>query len=337
MHRAQVSIIIPTFNRPELLRRALLSCFAQSYAEIEIIVVDDASSDRTARQIADLQQEHPVSLRYVPRPGEGAGAARNAGLDLAEGEFIQFLDDDDLLSPDKLDIQVRALRESPHPAAVSDVRVASGPPGGSVLRTIGNSDDLQRKLASFRSIFHTSALMRADSLLPGCRYNPDLPCFQDIDFMFRYFLTVTGWVHTPGELCTYVTHPGTRISDRYTRKFLRVRAFPHERLLESALTYWRGNRTLIPAANEWMIGEYLTALARQCSSRGGQLLALGSLARSLTLPRRPGGYGRMLFTAGLGLARLLTLNIERHLHWRHWERARTPDERELSDAAGPPA
>lgn len=113
MTAPSVSIIIPTLDRGLLLRRCLASVISQTHTDHEIIVVDDGS----AMPIDSVTQsdERVRVLRHASR--SGASAARNTGLAAAAGEYIAFLDDDDEWHPEKLALQVRALREA-GPAAV---------------------------------------------------------------------------------------------------------------------------------------------------------------------------------------------------------------------------
>jgi hypothetical protein len=110
---ALVSTIIPVHNRPRLLRDALLSVLAQTYRPIEIIIVDDGSTDETLAVIAAAKRENPDIVRVERIVNSGPGAAREAGRRLACGDFLQYLDSDDLLAPTKFEIQVAALRASP--------------------------------------------------------------------------------------------------------------------------------------------------------------------------------------------------------------------------------
>ena len=97
-----VSVVIPTFNRSGPLRRSLASVFAQTVAPIEVIVVDDASSDDTAAVMAGLQAPIPVTYVRFER-NRGGGAARNAGIDRARGDYVALLDSDDEWRPDHLE------------------------------------------------------------------------------------------------------------------------------------------------------------------------------------------------------------------------------------------
>ena len=107
-----VSIVVPVYNRAALLVEAVESALAQTYRPIEIIVVDDASTDDTPRVIASLCARH-VEVRSVRRENGGPGLARETGRLAARGDFIQYLDSDDLLLPRKIELQIAALQARP--------------------------------------------------------------------------------------------------------------------------------------------------------------------------------------------------------------------------------
>jgi glycosyltransferase involved in cell wall biosynthesis len=108
-----VSTIIPVHNRAGMLREALASVLAQSYRPIEIIIVDDGSTDDTARVADELAQTNPQEVRVIHQSNTGPGLAREAGRLAAQGEFIQYLDSDDLLVAQKFAKQVAGLRAQP--------------------------------------------------------------------------------------------------------------------------------------------------------------------------------------------------------------------------------
>jgi glycosyltransferase involved in cell wall biosynthesis len=113
MTRPLVSIIIPTYNYAHLIAETLLSVCRQTYSNWECIIIDDGSTDQTAEIIARFLEQHPkYNFRYIYTSNAGTSAAKNEGIRLAKGTFIQFLDADDLLSPEKLDIQVRQLEDN---------------------------------------------------------------------------------------------------------------------------------------------------------------------------------------------------------------------------------
>ena len=135
-----VSTIIPVHNRPALLREAVASVLAQSYRPIEIIIVDDGSTDNTAESIAALAAEHLRIVRHLRIRNAGPGAAREAGRVIASGEFIQYLDSDDLLLPRKFELQVGGLRAHPEcDVAYGRTRVyrVGEPPGNMSCKRTG--------------------------------------------------------------------------------------------------------------------------------------------------------------------------------------------------------
>jgi glycosyltransferase involved in cell wall biosynthesis len=107
-----VSVIIPVFNRSAMLREAVQSALEQSYRPIEVIIVDDESTDETVETIAELERAH-AEVKAIRQPNGGPGVARERGRLLAKGEYIQYLDSDDLILPLKIERQVAALRSAP--------------------------------------------------------------------------------------------------------------------------------------------------------------------------------------------------------------------------------
>jgi glycosyltransferase involved in cell wall biosynthesis len=103
-----VSIIIPSFNRADIIGDTLQSVLGQTYSNFEIIVVDDGSTDDTAATVGSFADER---IRYFYKPNGGLSAARNSGLDRARGEFIAFLDSDDVWESWKLEAQMRIFEK----------------------------------------------------------------------------------------------------------------------------------------------------------------------------------------------------------------------------------
>ncbi|MEM8863889.1 MAG: glycosyltransferase [Chloroflexota bacterium] len=106
-----VSVIIPTFNRVKFIEQTLNSVFAQTYSPLEIIVVDNGSTDGTLQKLESFQDR--IIVAHEPKSGMGGSHARNRGLELATGEYIAFLDSDDLWMPAKIEKQVKFLEQHP--------------------------------------------------------------------------------------------------------------------------------------------------------------------------------------------------------------------------------
>lgn len=107
-----VSVIIPCYNYGHLIGETIDSILQQTYTDLEVIVIDDGSSDNT-QQVAEAWVQKDKRVSYYRFPNTGLGASRNRGLEKAKGDIIQFLDADDLLERKKFEQQVRLFNENP--------------------------------------------------------------------------------------------------------------------------------------------------------------------------------------------------------------------------------
>lgn len=112
MNQPLVSVVIPTFNRAYCLGRAVDSALQQTHANMEVVVVDDGSTDDTASTVA-AQYGHDSRVRYIHQSNQGVAAARNTGLAAARGEFVALLDSDDIWRPWKVDVQLAVFNRFP--------------------------------------------------------------------------------------------------------------------------------------------------------------------------------------------------------------------------------
>jgi len=101
-----VSVIIPTYNRAETIKRSIMSALNQTYKDIEVLVVDDGSTDCTKEIVADIKDER---LRYIYQDHVNGNVARNNGIQNAKGDYIAFLDSDDEWRKEKLETQIAIM------------------------------------------------------------------------------------------------------------------------------------------------------------------------------------------------------------------------------------
>jgi len=101
----KISVVIPTYNRPNQVKKAIESVLNQTYKDYEIIVIDDGSTDDTKNIIVDLISVEK-KIKYIYQSNQGRSAARNTGIKNSAGKYISFLDSDDLFLPEKLEVQV---------------------------------------------------------------------------------------------------------------------------------------------------------------------------------------------------------------------------------------
>lgn len=106
-----VSVITPVYNAGKVIEKTLHSIFNQTYKDIEIVLVDDCSKDNSQEVIASYLAEHPEIVYFRQETNHGAGAARNKALELAKGQYVAFLDADDVWYPEKIEKQINQLKE----------------------------------------------------------------------------------------------------------------------------------------------------------------------------------------------------------------------------------
>lgn len=180
-----VSVIIPTHNRAEMLRRAIASVLAQTFTDTEIIVVSDGSVDHTAEVVAFFADPRLRFLRH--ETARGASAARNTGLRAATGRMVAFLDDDDEWLPQKLAVQVPVLEGAGPEVGLVYCWIESVRDGQCVDRRCPTlKGDIFRQMLDRQAITNSSALLvRRDAALHIGGFDENLPRGNDGDFIRR--------------------------------------------------------------------------------------------------------------------------------------------------------
>lgn len=121
--KGRVSVITPIYNAEKYLEKTLASVFAQTYKNIEIVLVDDCSKDKSAQIIARLKMQHPEIIYFLQPKNMGAGAARNKALELASGQYVAFLDSDDLWLPEKTERQINLMKKKKSPFSYAAIEM----------------------------------------------------------------------------------------------------------------------------------------------------------------------------------------------------------------------
>jgi len=216
-----VTIVIPTWNRRALLAEAVESSLAQSWRRVDVLIVDDGSNDGTedfARRSID--ERWGTRVRYVRQANRGAAAARNRGLALAEGTYIQFLDSDDLLYRDKIAAQARALEEPRHRAAAACLCYGAmgRSPAAPSLQRIGYAtaepQALLRRLAGRGTHFLQTAapLWRRSFLEARAGWREDIVLGDDLEYHVRLLAEASALAFVDDTLFFVRAHPGARLS-----------------------------------------------------------------------------------------------------------------------------
>lgn len=211
-----VSVVIPMFNRAATIRRAVDSALGQSFASLEVVVVDDASSDDCAAMVEGIDDPR-VRLLRRPRNG-GAAAARNAGIAAARGALIAFLDSDDEWFPRKLEIQAAALDAAPIDAGVSCTGVEMHLLDHALtrLQPLEDTPDWARRLAMDCDLSPgTTQLTRRSVFETIGPLDETLPRFEDWDWLIRY--TRAGRIVAVREPLARVYNRRARLGDMVER------------------------------------------------------------------------------------------------------------------------
>lgn len=181
----KVSVIIPVYNCEKYIRQTIESVLAQTYKGFELIVVDDGSTDRSGRIV---REEFGEAKYYFQRNG-GAAKARNAGVEKSSGEYIAFLDADDIWVPEKLAVQVSILDDKRTIGVVhSDVEYIDSF-GGHVKfwKNSQRSDAYQRQFLKGHAIGSPASLMRREIFVKLGGFDEDFPAagYEDLEFFIR--------------------------------------------------------------------------------------------------------------------------------------------------------
>jgi glycosyltransferase involved in cell wall biosynthesis len=202
-HTPLISVVIPTYNRGQKTIAAIQSVLTQTYLHLEIIVIDDGSTDGSSEAIQQFLNQRTngndqvQQIHYFKQPNQGPGAARNAGIEKARGEYIAFLDSDDDWLPEKLEWQMRAIEQFKNDcgACFTDAEMVNNSSadlttfrsyGRHYNQSMGIDPDATRLLAkSFCGYWISTLLARTDLIKRIGGFDPvTVPC-EDRDLYFR--------------------------------------------------------------------------------------------------------------------------------------------------------
>jgi len=216
------SVIIPLYNREKLIRETIESIIKQSFVHFEVLIIDDGSTDNSPQLIKSFFQKDS-RIRLFERPSnlpKGAPTCRNLGIEYAKGEYIIFLDSDDLLASFCLEQRVNFMEE--HPGldfAVFPQLLFYNIPGDSkrLVNIITDEDDITRFLKLARGTdppwINNSPIWRKKSLLKyNHRWNNNILGYQDIDFHLRALLSDMKYKKVDAQPdCFWRQHSGERV------------------------------------------------------------------------------------------------------------------------------
>ena len=200
------TVVVPVFNRASTIAAAVRSVLDQTFAEFEVIVVDDASTDETVAAVSSIADARVRIIRHATNAG--GGAARNAGIDAAAGGYVAFLDSDDRFLPGKLMAVRRVVADAPRAWIYHACQVDRG--GGVIVRrpyrplaANGSVGDL---FFVDREFLQTSTLVVPTGLCRSVRFDPRLRIGQDTDFVVRLQAAEPRSVFMPEALSVWIDH-----------------------------------------------------------------------------------------------------------------------------------
>lgn len=183
----KVSVVIPTHNRSDLLKRAVNSVLKQSHKDLEVIIVSDGSTDDTSEVISKFESldQRVKSISYSP--AQGANVARNKGIEISQSEYIAFLDDDDEWYLDKLEKQLNVFANDSHIGLVyTGVNVIYVNEKEEYLSIGKAHGDLSKAIIKRNVIGTTSTVIVKKSILEEVGgFDSQLPAAQDYDLWIR--------------------------------------------------------------------------------------------------------------------------------------------------------
>ncbi len=285
-----------------MLVEAVNSVLAQTLPDFEIIIVDDGSTDDTPDVARQLVDRHAGRIRYVRQANAGPGAARNAGIAVARGEFIQFLDSDDLLAPEKFERQVALLDANPD-RGVCYCTTLRGKPMGKLAASARSDQTFDRILPDFlfeRGWSTLSTLWRRSACDSVGPWSPRR-VMEDWEFDCRAGLAGIRPIHCPEALAHVREHPGEHASRG-------LQEFAHE----DAVDYFAAHRSvaegvlasdLVDPAARARFARRLFFLSRLCARRG--MSAQAREASDLAMQLMPGGAWAVDQRIVRGLARCI--------------------------------
>ena len=215
-----ISVITPTYNRAEYLGNSIESVLSQTYSDFELIIVDDNPIESEARKKTEevIKKYSDSRLRYIKNPMNlGGAAARNRGIDEAKGEYIAFLDDDDMYLPDRLEVQYKQMVDNNWDVSVMDGATYNFVTGEKVaerhqrLRNGMTKDELIRSHLLYH-ISGTNTFMYKTSFLRSIGGFMDVPSCQEYMLMQKTLDANPKFGYIPEIHIKNFMHPGEQLS-----------------------------------------------------------------------------------------------------------------------------
>ncbi len=310
MHKGPlVSAVIPTFNRTSQTIAAVESVLAQTYPNVEVIVVDDGSKDGSGAVVEQFVISKATAGHrafFFSQPNRGASAARNTGIANAQGDYIGFLDSDDIWLPEKLEWQLKALDQFKNECSVciTDARLvdSAGLDRGSFESqgmhhhdVIGVEQDATKSLARSFCFWVSSLLVRSETVRQIGGFNRNISFVEDRDIFFRLSLvTSIAYVNKLLIRTDRTPSPPGSVSRPWDDKGLQFRQ--QQLMLESWLQMGAQLQPDVQKIVKWTLGSLHSHCANWHLENSRYVEARQSVSRAVQYKTAPGTIAKFLLT-----------------------------------------
>ena len=209
--RPTVSVVIPCYNVASFVENAVASALAQTLPPVEVICVDDGSTDETLDVLRELEHDHAGMVSVIAQANAGACSARNAGLAAATGEWVEFLDADDRLHPTKIEHQLAVALEGTCDLVCGGYERVNGSTSRVMLPEA--SDDDWENLVMGRCGITSANLWRREAVLAVGGWEDGRKGSQEYELMFRLLRSDATVCYSEAVLTTLLTRPGSISND----------------------------------------------------------------------------------------------------------------------------
>ena len=222
-----ISVIVPVYNAEKYLEDCVQSILTQTHQPVEVILVDDGSPDNCPA-MCDAMAQRDARVRVLHKANGGVSSARNAGLNMAQGEYISFVDSDDMLFPDALATLLR-LAEQHHADICSAQSVGLSADGvlserlfSGAVEVWQGEESLQKMLEDHPATYSAWAKLYTRTILTGIRFAEDVRIHEDSLFVFDCICKKPAFVSANLGLYQYRDTPQSASRGRFHEKYLDI-------------------------------------------------------------------------------------------------------------------
>ncbi|MGE7862937.1 glycosyltransferase family 2 protein [Bacillus mobilis] len=212
-----VSVIVPLYNAEKYIEETMESILNQTYKNIEIVIVDDGSKDQSSSIVKNFKKKYPEQIQYILQENQGVSVARNTGIENANGEYISFLDSDDLWHSTKIEKQIESMHKNNMNACYCGFMNFYEETGEKIENTTNFVKGNMTKAFLTHQVFaQTSTWIFKKSIVMNhnIRFTPGCSWGEDLEFLFK-LMSVTNVCYVDEYLTYYRILSGGSLSSNY--------------------------------------------------------------------------------------------------------------------------